>query len=104
MKITHPILFLVSILTCSLTAHASVTIVTDSVHPLQNIPNDAQIIMLDDGITLHQSLSDNLPSDPVQAEQLAKARLTALGTNYQQKLQQTLQDALEAYQLRINNC
>ncbi|OCG41172.1 integrating conjugative element protein [Gilliamella sp. Fer1-1] len=95
------LLFIVSILACSLTAHASVTIVTDKLHPLHNIPNDAEIIMLDDSIELHATLSDNLPNDPVQAEQLVKARLTALANSYQQNMKQALQGALAAYQLGV---
>jgi integrating conjugative element protein (TIGR03757 family) len=97
----NPILLIISLLLCSLNAYASVTIVTDSVHPLHNIPDNAKIIMLDDSIKLHASLSDNLPNDPVQAEQLVKERLTALGSSYQKNMKQTLQDALAAYQLGV---
>lgn len=67
MKINY-LLFIVSLLACSLTSNASATIVTDSVQALHNIPNDARIIVLDDNIKLHASLSDNLPNDPVQAK------------------------------------
>lgn len=97
----NPILLNISLLLCSLNAYASVTIVTDSVHPLHNIPNEARIIMLDDCIELHSTLSNNLPNDPVQAEQLVKARLTVIGDSYQQSIQHALQDALEAYQLGV---
>lgn len=97
----NPILLIISLLLCSLNAYASVTIVTDSVHPLHNIPNEARIIMLDDCIELHSTLSNNLPNDPVQAEQLVKARLTVIGDSYQQSIQHALQDALEAYQLGV---
>ncbi|OCG77731.1 integrating conjugative element protein [Gilliamella sp. Nev6-6] len=97
----NPILLIISLLLCSLNAYASVTIVTDSVHPLHNIPDNAKIIMLDDSIKLHASLSDNLPNDPVQAEQLVKERLTTLGSSYQKNMKQTLQDALAAYQLGV---
>lgn len=100
MKI-KPLLFIVSILLFSINTYASLTIVTDSRQPLHNIPNDARIIVLDDSIKLHVTLSDNLPNDPIEAEQVVKARLTALGNSYQQTLQQALQDALEAYQLGV---
>lgn len=100
MKI-NPSLFIGSLLLFSLNAYASVTIVTDSAHPLQNIPENARVIYLDDSIKLHLALSDNLPNDPIQAEQLVKSRITALGNSFQQKLQQALQDALMAYQLGI---
>lgn len=100
MKI-NPILLIISLLLCSLNAYASVTIVTDSVHPLHNIPDNAKIIMLDDSIKLHISLSDHLPNDPIEAEQVVKARLLALGNSYQQNMKQALQDVLAAYQLGV---
>lgn len=100
MKI-NPSLFIISLLLFSLNTYASVTIVTDSLHPLRNIPNEARIIVLDDSIKLHASLSDNLPNDPIEAEQVVKARLTALGNSYQQNMKQALEDALAAYQLGV---
>lgn len=100
MRINH-ILLIISLLLFSLNSYASVTIVTDSINPLHNIPNEARIIVLDDSIKLHASLSDNLPNDPVQAEQLVKERLTTLGNSYQQNMKQALEDALAAYQLGV---
>lgn len=57
--------------------------------------------MLDDSIKLHASLSSNLSNDSVQAEQLVKVRLAALGNSYQQNIKQALQDGLEAYKLDV---
>lgn len=76
-------------------------LVTNTANPLQNIPDGARVINLDESIELYQRLSDNLPNDPQRAEQLVRSRLTTLGTAYQQKIQRTLQDALDAYQLGV---
>jgi len=93
--------FIIILLLSSLSVHASIILVTNTANPLQNIPDGARVINLDESIELYQRLSDNLPNDPQRAEQLVRSRLTTLGTAYQQKIQRTLQDALDAYQLGV---
>lgn len=93
--------FIIILLLSSLSVHASIILVTNTANPLQNIPDGARVINLDESIELYQRLSDNLPNDPQRAEQLVRSRLTTLGSAYQQNIQRALQDALDAYQLGI---
>lgn len=74
---------------------------TDSLHPPQNAGNH-QVIYLDAPERLQAQFFGELPADPVQAEQVAKARMQSpLWSQMQQQLVQAYQGVLRAYSLNL---
>lgn len=87
----------------SLSAYANnVIVVTDQVHLVQNLPEHARLIRLDAADQYQEKLSQNLPSDPEQAAQIARKRLDAGGQAMQNVLQGILQGAVDAWSLGIS--
>lgn len=92
--------FLLSVvitLTASTVVAETVIVVTDSTHPISNIPSGARLIKLDRPLQLHEKLSANLPNDPAQAAQIASSRLAVSGN----ELQTALQEVVDAWALGI---
>ena len=84
------------------TVHAqNLTVVTDRHHPVINLPADTRVIELDAAESLlNQSFAD-LPSDPAQAEKIARARLQSPDTDFQSVLRTALQGSVDAWSLGI---
>lgn len=84
------------------TVHAqNLTVVTDRHHPVINLPADTRVIELDAAESLlNQSFAD-LPSDPAQAQKIARARLQNTEENFQNDLRTALQGIVDAWSLGI---
>ncbi|HCD7254619.1 TPA: TIGR03757 family integrating conjugative element protein [Citrobacter farmeri] len=97
----RPYKFLISLLAVAAQVPAATTIYTDSHHPPLNATNH-QVVYLDAPDTVQRQLFGELPSDPVQAEQVAKTIIQS--PEWQQKQQQigqAYQGVLKAYSLKL---
>lgn len=91
------LLSMVITVTASTVVAATIIVITNGNHPVSNIPSGARIIELDKPLQLHETLSENLPSNPEQAAQLARSRLTTSAN----ELQSALQDVVDAWALGV---
>lgn len=97
----RPSKFLISLLAVAVQAPAATIVYTDSHHPPLNAASD-QMIYLDAPDTVQRQLFGELPSDPVQAEQVANNIIQS--SDWQQKQQQiaqAYQGVLQAYSLKL---
>lgn len=90
-----------ALLSVTMTALANPIVVTDQNHPVYNVPANTRVIELDATNRLYAQLSDNLPTDPRQAEQIAKERLELMGNQFQLAMQAVFQGAMEAWMMGI---
>ena len=87
----------------------SLIVVTDSQHPVTNIPPDissgTQVIYLDAFDEINNQFFDDLSFDSVQAEKTAREKLEHIDQTYQNALKSALQGAVDAWVLwRPYNC
>jgi integrating conjugative element protein (TIGR03757 family) len=76
-------------------------VVTDRTHPV-NVAPDIRVVELDGPVRIIKSeLSRHLPSDPVQAAAIARARMEAGGAALQRRLRLAYQGVLEAWSLGV---
>lgn len=90
-----------ALLSATITAQANPIVVTDQNHPVYNVPANTRVIELDAVNRLHSQLSDYLPDDPQQAEQIAKERLDRMGSPFQLVMQAAFQGVMDAWSLGI---
>lgn len=93
--------FLISLLAVAVQAPAATTVYTDSHHPPSNAAS-AQVVYLDAPDTVQHQIFGELPADPAQAEQTAKAIIQS--PDWQQKQQQigqAYQGVIQAYSLKL---
>lgn len=96
-----PSKFLISLLAVAVQAPAATTVYTDSHHPPLNAANSL-VVYLDAPDTIQHQIFGELPADPAQAEQVAKAIIQS--PDWQQKQQQigqAYQGVLQAYSLKL---
>ncbi|EJK0526215.1 TIGR03757 family integrating conjugative element protein [Salmonella enterica] len=96
-----PSKFLIPLLVVAVQAPAATTVYTDSHHPPLNAAS-AQVVYLDAPDTVQHQIFGELPADPAQAEQTAKAIIQS--PDWQQKQQQigqAYQGVLQAYSLKL---
>lgn len=96
-----PSKFLIPLLTVSVQALAATVVYTDNHHPPLNA-SSAQVVYLDAPDTVQHQIFGELPADPAQAEQTAKAIIQS--PDWQQKQQQigqAYQGVLQAYSLKL---
>lgn len=80
---------------------SAAVVFTDSFHQPQNADNH-QVVYLDAPEQLQAQFFGELPTDPVQAEQVAKARMQSPAWGQmQQQLAQAYQGVLRAYSLNL---
>ncbi|EIB7847428.1 TPA: TIGR03757 family integrating conjugative element protein [Salmonella enterica subsp. enterica serovar Bron] len=97
----NPSKFLIPLLAVAVQAPAATVVYTDSHHPPSNAAS-SQVVYLDAPDTVQRQLFGELPSDPVQAEQVAKNIIQS--PDWQQKQQQigqAYQGVLQAYSLKL---
>lgn len=78
-----------------------IIVVTDSHHPITNVPANTRVIELDAAQRLHDELSKNLPNNSQQAKQVARQRLQQSGIPQQQAMQSALQGLVDAWAIGI---
>ena len=96
-----PSKFLIPLLAVAVQAPAATVVYTDSHHPPSNVAS-GQVVYLDAPHTVQRQLFGELPTDPVQAEQVAKTIIQS--PDWQQKQQQigqAYQGVLQAYSLKL---
>ncbi|WP_142418289.1 TIGR03757 family integrating conjugative element protein [Citrobacter braakii] len=97
----NPSKFLISLLAVAVQAPAATIVYTDSHHPPLNAAS-GQVVYLDAPDTVQHQIFGELPVDPAQAEQTAKAIIQS--PDWQQKQQQiglAYQGVLQAYSLKL---
>lgn len=97
----NPSKFLIPLLTVAVQASAATVVYTDSHHPPSKITSD-QVVYLDAPDTVQHQIFGELPADPAQAEQTAKAIIQS--PDWQQKQQQigqAYQGVIQAYSLKL---
>ncbi|ECG1480677.1 TIGR03757 family integrating conjugative element protein [Salmonella enterica subsp. enterica] len=93
--------FLIWLLVVAVQAPAATVVYTDSHHPPLNATS-RQVVYLDAPDTVQRQLFGELPTDPVQAAQVAKTIIQS--PDWQQKQQQiaqAYQGVLQAYSLKL---
>ena len=96
-----PSKFLLSLLAVAVQAPAATVVYTDSHHPPLNAAS-SQVVYLDAPDTIQRQLFGELPTDPVQAGQVAKTVIQSLNWQQrQQQITQAYQGVLQAYSLKL---
>lgn len=97
----------ITALTITLTAsaddhdEAQILVITDSKHPVYNIPPNTKEILLDTPEQLLETLSTYLPDDLNQAQRAATDRLHQGGQDFQQQMQYAVQGVVDAWALQV---
>ncbi|MGL4667461.1 MAG: TIGR03757 family integrating conjugative element protein [Saezia sp.] len=78
-----------------------IIVVTDSKHPVYNIPPNTKQILLDAPAQLLEILFSNLPDDLSQAQSIAANRLQQGGQDFQVKMQHAVQGVVDAWALQV---
>ena len=91
-----------AVLFASVSAYAqSLIVVTDSQHPVTNIPDNVQVIELDAADKLHDQLFSQLPDDPAQAQKIARERLGNFNSSDHAAQRSAVQSAVDAWTIGI---
>ena len=86
---------------CCIVHAQNLTVVTDRHHPVINLPPDTRVIELDATESLLKQRFSDLPSDPTQAQKIARTRLQNTEENFQNALRIALQGTVDAWSLGI---
>lgn len=81
--------------------HAQLLVVTDSNHPVHNLPAHARVVELDAVQRLQEELSVNLSDDSLQAEIIIRRRLELAGPAFQEMMQAAMQGIVDAWAMRV---
>jgi len=93
--------FLLPLLAVAVQTPAATVVYTDSHHPPLNAASD-QVVYLDAPDTVQHQLFGELPTDPVQAAQVAKSIIQSPDwQKKQQQITQAYQGVLQAYSLKL---
>lgn len=96
-----PSKFLISLLPVAVQVPAATVVYTDSHHPPSNAASN-QVVYLDAPDSIQHQIFGELPNDPAQAEQAAKAIIQSPDWQQkQQKISQAYQGVLQAYSLKL---